>query len=90
MHHVGYAAQPAVSLTQWAESNETGYYINRLLKSKSNQLYTVSRTQQGRQREPSVKTFRSPLSAELWRRCVLSGRTQRRALPRHQNEEMKI
>ena len=39
----------------------------------------------GRQREPTVKTLRSPL-AEIWRHCVLSGRTQhatqRRALPR--------
>ena len=40
------------------------------------QLHTVSRTQQGMQREPSVKTFRSRLSAELWRHCVLSGRIQ--------------
>ena len=39
-----------------------------------NQLHAVSRTQRGRQREPSVKTLRSPLSAEVW-----SGRTQRRA-----------
>ena len=31
---------------------------------KKNQLHAVSRTQQGRQREPSVKTLRSPLSAE--------------------------
>ena len=45
---------------------------------------------QGRQREPSVKTLRSPLSAEFCRHCVFSGRTQRRALPRHQSEEMKI
>ena len=46
---------------------------------KKNQLHTVSRTQQGRQGEPSVKTLRSPLSAEFWRHCVLSGRIQRRA-----------
>ena len=45
--------------------------------SKQCQLHAVSRTQQGRQREPSVKTLRSPLSAEFWRHCVLSGRTQR-------------
>ena len=44
----------------------------------------------GRQREPSVKSLRSPLSAEYWRHCLLSGRTQRRALPRHQSEEMEI
>ena len=46
---------------------------------KSNQLHAVSRTQQGRQREPIVKTLRSPLSAEFWRHCMLSDRTQRRA-----------
>ena len=54
------------------------------------QLYAVSRTLQGRQREPSVKTLRSPLSAEFWRHCVLNGRTQRRAQLRHQSEEMEI
>ena len=54
------------------------------------QLHAVSRTQQGRQKETSVKTLRSPLSADFWRHCVLSGRTQRRALPRHQSEEMEI
>ena len=51
-------------------------------KEKNNkiiQLHALSRTQQGRQREPSVKTLRSPLSAEFWRHCVLSGRTQHRA-----------
>ena len=55
-------------------------------------FYSHSRCirQQGRQREPNVKILRSPLSAEFWRHCVLSGRTQRRALPRHQNEEMEI
>ena len=54
------------------------------------QLHTVSRTLQGRQREPSVKTLRSPLSAEFWRHCVLSGGSQRRPLSRHQSEEIKI
>ena len=53
-------------------------------------FHTVSRTQQGRQKEPSVKTLRPPLSAAIWRHCVLNGRTQRRALPRHQSEEMEI
>ena len=52
-----------------------------------NQLHAVSRSQQGRQKEPSVKTLHSSLSAEFWRNCALSGRTQRRALPRHQSEE---
>ena len=48
----------------------------------------MSRTQHGRQREPSVKTLRfSPSSG---RHCVLSGGTRRRALPRHQSEEMKM
>ena len=43
------------------------------------QLHAVSCTQQGRQREPSVKTHRSSLSAEVWRHCVLSGGTQSRS-----------
>ena len=59
-------------------------------KVKLYQLHALSRTQQGRQREPGVKIFRSPLSAEFWRHCVLSSGTQRCALPRHQGEEMKI
>ena len=50
-----------------------------VVKKKTNQLHAVSRTQQGRQREPSVKTLRSPLSANFWRHCVLSGGTQRRS-----------
>ena len=57
---------------------------------KSNQLHALSRTQRGRQRETSVKSLRSPLSAEFWRHCVLSGGTQSRALPRHHIEEMII
>ena len=40
--------------------------------------------------ELNVKTLDSPLSAEFWKHCVLSGGTQRRALPRHQSEEMNI
>ena len=43
-----------------------------------NQLHAVSRTQQGRQREPSIKTLHSPLSAEFlevlrveWRNSTL-------------------
>ena len=63
---------------------------SNIFLNKSNQLHTVFRTQQGRQEEPSVKTLRFPLSAEFWRHCVLSGGTQRRALPRHQSEEIKI
>ena len=55
-----------------------------------NQLHAVSRTLQVRQREPSVKTLSTPLSAGFWRHCVLSGRTQRRACPRHQTEEIEI
>ena len=39
----------------------------------------LSRIQQSRQSQPSVKTLRSPLSAEFSRHCVLSGGTQRRA-----------
>ena len=44
------------------------------------QDHAVSRTQQGRQREPIVETLRSPLSAEFWRHCLMSGRTQRRVI----------
>ena len=44
-----------------------------------NHLYAVSCTQQGRQRDPSVKTLHSPLFAEFWRHCVLRGRTQKNA-----------
>ena len=43
--------------------------------------FTLYPAQHGRQREPSVKTIRFPLSAESWRHCVLNGGTQRRALP---------
>ena len=60
------------------------------IKKNQNQLHAVSRTQQGRQRESSVKTLGSPLSAEFWSYCVLSGGTQRRTLPRYQSEETKI
>ena len=45
-------------------------------------IHAVSRQQQDRQREPSVKTLRSPFSAELSGHCVLNGGAQRRALPR--------
>ena len=41
-------------------------------------------------REPSVKTLRALLSAGFWRHYVLGGGNKRRALPRHQSEEMKI
>ena len=43
----------------------------------------VSRTQQDRQKEPSLNIFRSSFSVEFWRHCVLSGVTQRRALLWH-------
>ena len=58
------------------------------MRIKLNQIHAVSRTQQRRQKEPSVKTLRSPLSVEFWRYCVLSSGTQRRALPRHQRERL--
>ena len=54
------------------------------------QLHAVYRIQQGRQREHSVKTLRPPLSAEFLRHCVLSGRTQRRALPRPERRNGNI
>ena len=57
---------------------------------KINQLHAVSRTQQVRQTEPTVKTLRSSHSDVFMRHCVLGSGTQRCALPRHQSEEMKI
>ena len=54
---------------------------------KSKQLHALSRTLLNRQREHSVRTLRSPLSAAFWRHCMLSGGTQRHALPGHQSEE---
>ena len=63
--------------------------LQKIIKYK-NQFHAVSRTQQGRQREPSVKTLRSPLSVEFRGHCVFSGGTQRRAMPLHQSEEIKI
>ena len=53
-------------------------------------LHAVSRKQQGGQKESSVKTLRSSLSAEFWKHYVLSSGTQRRSLPRHQSEEIEI
>ena len=37
-----------------------------------------------------LRHSRSPLSAEFWKHCVLSGGIQHRALPRHQSEEINI
>ena len=37
--------------------------------------FTLYPAQQGTQSEPSVKIFRSPLSAKFWRHWVLSGGT---------------
>ena len=72
----------------YIEYNIRFYYIYHTY-IQVNQLHAVSCTQRCGQREPSVKTLCSPLSAEFWRHCVLS-KTQRRALPRHQREEMEI
>ena len=57
---------------------------------KGNGIFAVSRTQQGRQGEPSAKTLCFLLSAEFWRHCVLNSGTQCRPLPKHQSEEMEI
>ena len=51
-------------------------------------LHAVSRMQQDRQRELSVKTL--SVSAELWRHCMLRGGVERCAQPRHLVKEMKI
>ena len=72
-------AKPVQPVTSSTVKLYPGTIIIIKVKIKINQLHTISRTQQGRQREPSVKTLRSPLSAEFWRHCVLSGRPQRHA-----------
>ena len=66
--------------------------MNKIDKKNNvlNHLHAVSRIQQGRQREPSVKTLHSQLSAEFWRHCLLSGGTQRRDLPQHQRKGIEI
>ena len=64
--------------------------FHAIITFKKKLFHAVSRTQQSRQKEPSVKAHRSPLSIEFWRHCVLSGGTQHRTLPRHQSEEMKM
>ena len=51
------------------------------------QFNAVSRTQQGKQREPSVKTLRSPFSVDFWRHCVLSGGTYA-STPEQRNENI--
>ena len=73
------------SFVRSPRSTWPSFYLNQI-----NQLHAVYRSQQGRQRELYVKTLRSPLSAEFWKHCVLSGRTQRHALARHQREEIEI
>ena len=60
--------------------------IKQLNKSASRCIPHTTGQAEGTQ----CNTLRSPLSAEFWRHCVLSGRSQHRALPRHQNEEMEI
>ena len=54
------------------------------------QLHAISCTQQSKQRESRVKTLRSKVSAGFRKHCVLSGETQRRVLPRHRGEDMKL
>ena len=44
--------------------NVTLIKLQQVSKTKKNQLHAVSRKQQGRQREPSVRTLHSPLSAK--------------------------
>ena len=73
-----------VTLQQWLINS----YIKKIY-IKSNQLHAVCSTQHGKQREP-IKTFRSPLTAEFWRHCVLSGGKLHRPLPRHQSEDRRM
>ena len=59
--------------------------------NEQNQLHAVSCTQQGRQREPNVKTLRSPLSAEFWRHCMLRGGTPSSAsTPERRKENVNL
>ena len=64
--------------------------------STGTQRYTAlpeRSTQQGRQREPTVKTLRSLFSAKLWKHCVLTVGTQRRAfasVPERRNENKNV
>ena len=53
-------------------------------------FFYIYHTQQGRQREPTVKRLCSPLFAEFRRHYRLSGGTQGCALPAHHSEEMEI
>ena len=61
-------------LRNFAKKNDTFFASIELIVvkyvDKSNQPHAVSRTQQVRQRESSVKTLLSPLSAEFWGHCV--------------------
>ena len=69
------------------------YCINIDIISFFFQLHTVSRTQQGRQRKPSVKTLCSLISVNIWRHCVFSGGTQHRAFPstpEQRNENINV
>ena len=71
-----YIATFTTQLKEYLFLTHSVYYL-------SIQFHAVFRTQQGRQKEPRVKTLSSPLSAAFWRHCMLIGGTQRRALPRH-------
>ena len=62
-----------------------------IIELKLNQIsFTLYPAHSRVERKPSVNTLRTPLSTEFWRHCVLSGRAQRRALPRHQSETVDI
>ena len=57
---------------------------------KNNSLYFFNSHIAVWPREPSAKTFHSSFSVEFSKHCVLSGGTQRRALPAYQGKEIKI
>ena len=77
------------------------FYFNRLINKKVRTRFplcpTSSTVGRGNLVLRSVLTlgslfatqWRSPLSTEFWKHCVLNSRTQCRALPWHQNEEME-
>ena len=62
--------------------NYRPYIVNLVRNFRMFNFFLCSRRmRQGREREPSIKTLRSEFCTEFWRHCIMSGGTQRRALP---------
>ena len=79
-------------IMEYLEGSEVMRWSSSIKYLSFYQLHAVSCALLGRQREPSVKTLHSPFSAEFWRHCVLSGRTQRRAssTPERRNGDINL